>query len=114
MRNHGSPVVNPILSSTQQTLPVDSYTSEDYDVFTVSGRTCIEEGNSAQVLSLVLDDKNQVHSIQVFSEMHWIKSPCVSPHVGNHKMYGLDSAATTDPGPPEERGQKLAPVLGHF
>lgn len=45
---------------TQQTLPVESYNSEDYDVFTVSGRTCIEEGNSAQVLSIVLDEKNQV------------------------------------------------------
>uniref|UniRef100_H3CND1 Glomulin, FKBP associated protein a n=1 Tax=Tetraodon nigroviridis TaxID=99883 RepID=H3CND1_TETNG len=42
-----------------QTLPVESYNSEDYDVFTVSGRTCIEEGNSAQVLSIVLDEKNQ-------------------------------------------------------
>lgn len=99
---------------TQQTLPVDGYTSEDYDVFTVSGRTCIEEGNIAQVLSLVLDEKNQVQSIQVLSGMHWMKSPRVCRHVGNHKMYGLDSAAAADPGPPEERGQKLAPVLGHF
>ncbi|KAM7400959.1 hypothetical protein PAMA_005248 [Pampus argenteus] len=42
-----------------QAVPVDNYTTEDHDVFTVSGRTCIEEGNSAQVLSIVLDDKNQ-------------------------------------------------------
>ncbi|XP_076000546.1 glomulin, FKBP associated protein a [Genypterus blacodes] len=42
-----------------EALPDDSYTSEDHSVFTVAGRTCIEEGNSAQVLSLVLDDKNQ-------------------------------------------------------
>uniref|UniRef100_A0A8P4GT95 Glomulin, FKBP associated protein a n=1 Tax=Dicentrarchus labrax TaxID=13489 RepID=A0A8P4GT95_DICLA len=41
------------------TLPNDSYTTEDYDVFTIAGRTCIEEGNSAQVLSIVLDEKNQ-------------------------------------------------------
>lgn len=45
---------------TQQSLPVDGYNSEDYDLFTVAGRTCIEEGNSAQVLSIVLDEKNQV------------------------------------------------------
>ncbi|KAK1878923.1 Glomulin [Dissostichus eleginoides] len=42
-----------------QALPDDSYTSEDHDVFTISGRTCIEEGDSAQVLSIVLDEKNQ-------------------------------------------------------
>lgn len=42
-----------------QALPEDSYTTEDHDVFTISGRTCIEEGNSAQVLSIVLDEKNQ-------------------------------------------------------
>uniref|UniRef100_A0A8P4KMI5 Glomulin, FKBP associated protein a n=1 Tax=Dicentrarchus labrax TaxID=13489 RepID=A0A8P4KMI5_DICLA len=42
-----------------QALPNDSYTTEDYDVFTIAGRTCIEEGNSAQVLSIVLDEKNQ-------------------------------------------------------
>lgn len=42
-----------------QVLPDDGYTTEDHDVFTVAGRTCIEEGNSAQVLSIVLDEKNQ-------------------------------------------------------
>ncbi|XP_070775209.1 glomulin, FKBP associated protein a [Enoplosus armatus] len=42
-----------------QALPDDSYTAEDHDVFTVAGRTCIEEGDSAQVLSIVLDEKNQ-------------------------------------------------------
>ncbi|KAI3375117.1 hypothetical protein L3Q82_021642 [Scortum barcoo] len=42
-----------------QVLSEDSYTTEDYDVFTVAGRTCIEQGNSAQVLSIVLDEKNQ-------------------------------------------------------
>lgn len=48
------------LSSPQQALPEDNYTTEDHDVFTISGRTCIEEGNGAQVLSIILDDKNQV------------------------------------------------------
>ncbi|CAN9503199.1 unnamed protein product [Ophioblennius macclurei] len=42
-----------------QALPDDGYTPEDHDVFTISGRGCIEEGNTAQVLSIVLDDKNQ-------------------------------------------------------
>lgn len=42
-----------------QGVPDDSYTTEDHDVFTIAGRTCIEEGNSVQVLSIVLDDKNQ-------------------------------------------------------
>ncbi|XP_028284366.1 glomulin, FKBP associated protein a [Parambassis ranga] len=42
-----------------QSLPDDSYSSEDHDTFTAAGRTCIEEGNSAQVLSIVLDEKNQ-------------------------------------------------------
>ncbi|XP_075953584.1 glomulin, FKBP associated protein a isoform X1 [Anarhichas minor] len=42
-----------------QALSDDSYTTEDHDVFSISGRTCIEEGNSVQVLSIVLDEKNQ-------------------------------------------------------
>lgn len=42
-----------------QALSDDSYTTEDHDVFSISGRTCIEEGESAQVLSIVLDEKNQ-------------------------------------------------------
>ncbi|KAM9719740.1 glomulin, FKBP associated protein a [Menidia menidia] len=37
----------------------DRYSTEDHDGFTIAGRTCIEEGNSAQVLSLVLDEKNR-------------------------------------------------------
>lgn len=45
---------------SQQALPDDSYTTEDHDVFTIAGRTCIEDGNIAQVLSIVLDEKNQV------------------------------------------------------
>uniref|UniRef100_A0A8C3G3Z1 Glomulin, FKBP associated protein a n=1 Tax=Cyclopterus lumpus TaxID=8103 RepID=A0A8C3G3Z1_CYCLU len=42
-----------------QALSDDSYTTEDHDVFSVCGRTCIEEGDSVQVLSIVLDEKNQ-------------------------------------------------------
>ncbi|XP_068426848.1 glomulin, FKBP associated protein a [Clinocottus analis] len=42
-----------------QALSDDSYTTEDHDVFSISGRTCIEKGDSAQVLSIVLDEKNQ-------------------------------------------------------
>uniref|UniRef100_A0A3Q3WGH8 Uncharacterized protein n=1 Tax=Mola mola TaxID=94237 RepID=A0A3Q3WGH8_MOLML len=42
-----------------EALPDDSYTTEDHDVFTIAGRTCIKEGNSAHVLSIVLDEKNQ-------------------------------------------------------
>ncbi|XP_061878259.1 glomulin, FKBP associated protein a isoform X1 [Entelurus aequoreus] len=41
-----------------QALSTDQYSTEDHDVFMTAGRTCIEEGNSAQVLSIVLDDKN--------------------------------------------------------
>lgn len=58
-------VLNPFfcLSSSQQALPEENYTTEHHDVFTIAGRTCIEEGNSAQVLSIVLDEKNQVRCI---------------------------------------------------
>ncbi|XP_077413411.1 glomulin, FKBP associated protein a isoform X2 [Vanacampus margaritifer] len=42
-----------------QALPPDSYTTEDHDIFLTAGRSCIEEGNGAQVLSIVLDDTNQ-------------------------------------------------------
>ncbi|XP_059200948.1 glomulin, FKBP associated protein a isoform X2 [Centropristis striata] len=48
-----------LLLHCMQALPEDSYTSEDHDVFTIAGRTCIEEGNGAQVLSIILDEKNQ-------------------------------------------------------
>ncbi|XP_019733402.1 glomulin, FKBP associated protein a [Hippocampus comes] len=42
-----------------QALQADSYTTEDHDVFMIAGRSCIEEGHSAQMLSIVLDDTNQ-------------------------------------------------------
>lgn len=42
-----------------QALPEASFSTEDYNVFTVTGRTCIEEGNSLQLLSIVLDEENQ-------------------------------------------------------
>lgn len=45
----------------QQAFPDDGYTPEDHDIFMTAGRTCVEEGNSAQVLSIILDDRNQVY-----------------------------------------------------
>ncbi|XP_071372972.1 glomulin, FKBP associated protein a [Centroberyx affinis] len=42
-----------------QAVQDDSYTTEDYDVFTIAGRTCIEQGDSTQVLSIVVDEKNK-------------------------------------------------------
>lgn len=42
-----------------QAVSENSYTPEDHDLFTFSGRACIEEGNSLQLLSIVLDEKNQ-------------------------------------------------------
>lgn len=50
-----------------QALPDDCYTSEDHEMFMAAGRGCIEEGNSPQVLSLVLDEKNQ----NVVRSMGW-------------------------------------------
>ncbi|CAL8281201.1 unnamed protein product [Lota lota] len=42
-----------------QAVQDDKYSPEDYDVFTMAGRACIEEGHSAQVLSILVDEKNQ-------------------------------------------------------
>ncbi|XP_059915648.1 glomulin, FKBP associated protein a [Gadus macrocephalus] len=42
-----------------QAVQDDKYSPEDYDVFNTAGRTCIEEGHSAQVLSILVDEKNQ-------------------------------------------------------
>lgn len=42
-----------------QAVQDDKYSPEDYDVFTIAGRACIEEGHSAQVLSILVDEKNQ-------------------------------------------------------
>ncbi|KAK2822172.1 hypothetical protein Q5P01_022237 [Channa striata] len=39
--------------------PSDTYTSGDHNIFMIAGRSCIEEGNSVQILSIVLDEKNQ-------------------------------------------------------
>ncbi|KAJ3595532.1 hypothetical protein NHX12_004835 [Muraenolepis orangiensis] len=36
-----------------QAVQDDKYSPEDYDVFTIAGRACIEEGHSAQVLSIL-------------------------------------------------------------
>ena len=45
---------------SQQAVQDDKYSPEDYDVFNSAGRSCIEEGHSAQVLSILVDEKNQV------------------------------------------------------
>ncbi|XP_056328971.1 glomulin, FKBP associated protein a [Danio aesculapii] len=42
-----------------QTVKDESFSPEDYDLFTAAGRTCIEQGDSAQVLSILVDEKNQ-------------------------------------------------------
>lgn len=101
---------------TQQSLPADGYNSKDYDLFTVAGRTCIEEGNSAQVLSIVLDEKNQVQCRVLGPIVRGVALDKVFLFlsVGHCKMYGLESAATTVPGSSEERGQKPLPVPGHL
>ena len=52
--------LSPYLSHSQQAVQDDKYSPEDYDVFNIAGRTCIEEGHSAQVLSILVDEKNQV------------------------------------------------------
>ena len=63
---------------TQQALPDDSYTTEDHDVFAIAGRTCIEEGNSAQVLSIILDEKNQVHCSKLNLLVYTLDHKCVA------------------------------------
>ncbi|XP_038820154.1 glomulin, FKBP associated protein a isoform X2 [Salvelinus namaycush] len=42
-----------------QAIQDDNYTTEDYSVFQIAGRTCIEDGESAQVLSIVVDEENK-------------------------------------------------------
>lgn len=42
-----------------QTVKDESFSPEDYDLFIAAGRTCIEQGDSAQVLSILVDEKNQ-------------------------------------------------------
>lgn len=37
----------------------ESFSPEDYDLFLAAGRTCIEQGDSAQVLSILVDEKNK-------------------------------------------------------
>lgn len=89
------------LSSSQQALPEENYTTEHHDIFTIAGRTCIEEGNSAQVLSIVLDEKNQVRCIYIslcFRMFTCVLPPTInnapSASVGHSEMSGLEPAAT--------------------
>ncbi|KAG5286875.1 hypothetical protein AALO_G00019720 [Alosa alosa] len=42
-----------------QTIENDLYTPEDYDLFQSSARKCIEDGDIAQVLSIIVDEKNK-------------------------------------------------------
>lgn len=37
----------------------DSYSPEDYDLFQTSAQKCIEEGDGAQVMSIIVDEKNK-------------------------------------------------------
>ncbi|XP_051555306.1 glomulin-like [Myxocyprinus asiaticus] len=42
-----------------QAIKDESFSPEDYNVFLTAGRTCIEQGDSAQVLSILVDEKNK-------------------------------------------------------
>lgn len=42
-----------------QAIKDESFSPEDYDLFLTAGRTCIEQGDSAQVLSILVDEKNE-------------------------------------------------------
>lgn len=42
-----------------QAIKDEGFSPEDYDLFLTAGRTCIEQGNSAQVLSILVDEKNK-------------------------------------------------------
>uniref|UniRef100_A0A3P8YSY3 Glomulin, FKBP associated protein a n=1 Tax=Esox lucius TaxID=8010 RepID=A0A3P8YSY3_ESOLU len=42
-----------------QAIGDDNYRTEDYDMFQIAGRSCIEEGESAHVLSIVVDEENK-------------------------------------------------------
>uniref|UniRef100_A0A3P9K218 Glomulin, FKBP associated protein a n=1 Tax=Oryzias latipes TaxID=8090 RepID=A0A3P9K218_ORYLA len=42
-----------------QALPESRYTAEHHDSFTAAGRACIQEGHCTDVLSILLDEKNQ-------------------------------------------------------
>ncbi len=76
------------LSLTQQALPDDSYTTEDHDVFTVAGRSCIEEGDSAQVLSIVLDEKNQVRRSELITvSAGRLVRKCVAHRAAYHLLH---------------------------
>uniref|UniRef100_A0A8C2GQ10 Glomulin, FKBP associated protein a n=1 Tax=Cyprinus carpio TaxID=7962 RepID=A0A8C2GQ10_CYPCA len=41
------------------TIKDEGFSPEDYDLFFTAGRTCLEQGNSAQVLSILVDEKNK-------------------------------------------------------
>ncbi|XP_052404136.1 glomulin, FKBP associated protein a [Carassius gibelio] len=42
-----------------QAIKDEGFSPEDYDLFFTAGRTCIEQGNSAQVLSILVDETNK-------------------------------------------------------
>uniref|UniRef100_A0A9J8C435 Glomulin, FKBP associated protein a n=1 Tax=Cyprinus carpio carpio TaxID=630221 RepID=A0A9J8C435_CYPCA len=43
----------------QLSIKDEGFSPEDYDLFFTAGRTCLEQGNSAQVLSILVDEKNK-------------------------------------------------------
>uniref|UniRef100_A0A9J8B128 Glomulin, FKBP associated protein a n=1 Tax=Cyprinus carpio carpio TaxID=630221 RepID=A0A9J8B128_CYPCA len=45
-----------------QAIKDEGFSPEDYDLFFTAGRTCLEQGNSAQVLSILVDEKNKICS----------------------------------------------------
>uniref|UniRef100_A0AAR2KQ46 Glomulin, FKBP associated protein a n=1 Tax=Pygocentrus nattereri TaxID=42514 RepID=A0AAR2KQ46_PYGNA len=42
----------------QQTIQDENFSPVDFDLFQSAGKTCIEQGDGAQVLSIIIDDKN--------------------------------------------------------
>jgi len=88
-------------------------------VFLTAGRTCLEQGDSAQVLSILVDEKNKVRwtasSALCGSSMEKDKFKNVFPCFTqvHSEMHGLESAGTSGTDAPEEGGQKPSPLPCH-
>ncbi|XP_058891029.1 glomulin-like [Acipenser ruthenus] len=50
-----------------QAIPDDGFKAEDYDQFQMAGRSCLEEGKTAEVLDIVTDEKNK----EIVKSMGW-------------------------------------------
>uniref|UniRef100_A0A8B9L5J0 Uncharacterized protein n=1 Tax=Astyanax mexicanus TaxID=7994 RepID=A0A8B9L5J0_ASTMX len=65
-----------------QAVQDEKFSPADFDLFQTAGKTCIEQGDSAQVLSIIVDERNKcvfgIMRAQKKCILHGLKRTCTT------------------------------------